>query len=59
MTEYYPSLMTLHGRLVFESLKSWRNLGALKKMRSSSKEKEPQSPHPLFKRSATLPSTVI
>jgi hypothetical protein len=51
--------MPLHGRLVSESLKSWRNLGAFKKMRSSSKEKEPHAPYPLVKRSATLPSTVI
>jgi len=41
LTEYYPSLKTLHDQLIFESLNCWRNLGTLKKMRSSFKEKEP------------------
>jgi hypothetical protein len=37
LTEYYPSLKTLHDQLIFESLNCWRNLGTLKKMRSSFK----------------------
>ena len=40
LTEYYPSLKTLHDQLIFESLNCWRNLATLKKMRSSFNEKE-------------------
>lgn len=40
LVEYHPTLKTIHDQLIFEALNCWKNIGSLKTMSASFKEKE-------------------